>query len=420
MCFSHLIERREESPLFRLYGHLALLAVCLALPAVAGVGPWTNGQDPEYQIGQASWTTWAAATTQNGLDGPEGVAIDVANGKLYVADSGNNRVLRYSYPITQDQPDAEHVFGQTGYVSGGSSCSSSGLNDPSCVVVDSTGRLWVADTSNHRVVWFDAAHSDAATPPVADGVLGQGDFDTGTINRGAGDGNAARNSMHNPMGLAIDSTGRLWVADEQNCRVLRFDSPAAKGDPSNANGVLGQALYTDSDGATAQNRMYNPADCAVSGTTLFVVESVNNRVLRFDSASGKINGANADGVLGQSLYTTNTQGNPPTQSSMWAPQGVVCDNSGRLYVADYSSPRILTFDSAAGKANGANGDNVLGQSTFSGNTQDTTQSTVYTVTQSDIDNVNDKLAVVDHGNNRVLIFAASSDVPVELSHFSAE
>ncbi|MFN7928679.1 MAG: hypothetical protein U0Y68_12150 [Blastocatellia bacterium] len=68
------------------------------------------------------------------------------------------------------------------------------------------------------------------------------------------------------------------------------------------------------------------------------------------------------------LYYANTFVNPPTASSLRTPIAVVADAAGRLWVSDQDDNRVLRFDNAAAKANGAPADGVLGQPNFTSNT----------------------------------------------------
>jgi sugar lactone lactonase YvrE len=150
------------------------------------------------------------------------------------------------------------------------------------------------------------------------------------------------------------------VADTNNHRVLRFDSGSG-----NASGVLGQGNFTDNASATTQNGMFNPQSVFVDAAgRLWVADTANHRVLRFDGAAAKANGANADGVLGQPNLTSGGAG--MDQKGMVQPRGVAGDAAGRLYVADTNNNRVLWFDNAGVKADadGAYADGVLGQPGF--------------------------------------------------------
>ena len=125
-------------------------------------------------------------------------------------------------------------------------------------------------------------------------VLGQIDFTS------SDDFPTTQSRMCGPNGVAVDNDGRVWVADVCNNRVLRFASLAALSNGSAAEGVLGQPDFTSSNAATTQSGMSHPYGVAVDNAgRLWVADLSNNRVLRFDNAAGKANGANADGVLGQ-------------------------------------------------------------------------------------------------------------------------
>jgi len=145
-------------------------------------------------------------------------------------------------------------------------------------------------------------------------VLGQPNF-TSSVHA------ATQSGMYKPIGVFVDAGGRLWCQNRTITGVLRFDNAASKANGANANGVLGQPTFTSSAHATTQSGMYTPKES--SGTQsghLWVTEWSNNRVLRFDNAATKANGANADGVLGQPNFTTNSSAT--TQSGMKTPSGV--------------------------------------------------------------------------------------------------
>ena len=167
---------------------------------------WTNGQNATFVIGQPDFTTQGANVTINGLDDPESIAIDKVNNKLYVADGDDNLIKRYSLPITTNQPNAELVFGQPNFTLSGGRTTQNGLDDPRGLFVDNTGRLWVTEDDNNRVVWYDNAYGITTNMPNADGVLGQPNFTSNTAN-------TTQNGMNAPSGITGDLNGTIWVSD---------------------------------------------------------------------------------------------------------------------------------------------------------------------------------------------------------------
>src|SRR5208282_517592 len=148
--------------------------------------PLTNGATANLVLGQGGIFTSTGCNsdtdgsnpTANDLCEPSGVALD-ASGDLYVADNGNSRVLEYSTPLTNGA-SANMVFGQGGSpTSNGCNSDTEGGNPtandlcyPYGVAVDAAGNLYVADTSNNRVLEYNAPLTNGAT---ANLVFGQGD-----------------------------------------------------------------------------------------------------------------------------------------------------------------------------------------------------------------------------------------------------
>jgi hypothetical protein len=265
------------------------------------------------------------------------------------------------------------------------------------------GDLWVLDEFNNRILKFSQAYNQTSNNPDADVVIGQSSFSTN-------DGACTPHSFATPWGMTIDESGNLWVADAGNGRILRFNDASNLTNGTDATGVLGQTDFTTGTRASTptQNQFNIASSLCFSGTTLWVCDREFHRVLRFDSAATKLNGANADGVLGQSDFTSSTYGTTP--STFHQPFGVCADGKGNLYVSDQLNNRVVIFHSAANKLNGANADNELGQSSFytTSHTYDSTGFAPQSVTNFAVDNANGKLFVVDRRGMRVMQFAAST------------
>ena len=375
-----------------------------------------NGADADGVLGQADFTSNASnrggtTATANTLAYLTGVTVDNSTGTLWVADRDNNRVLRFANAVSApDGADADSVLGQADFAGNWSNRNRTVADGPSAVAVDpTTGKVFVADTNNSRVLRFASAAS-LSNGADADGVLGQADFVGYSSNRGT---TATANSLNYPTGVAVDSTGTLWVADNSNHRVLRFASAASKLDGADADGVLGQANFagdaSNRGGTTATaNTLFDPFGVAVDRTgTLWVADSSNNRVLRFASAASLPNGADADGVLGQTNFAgdaSNRGGTTATANTLAGPVGVAVDSTGTLWVADSSNNRVLRFASAASTPDGADADGVLGQA--SGGTTATANTLADPIGVA-VDRTG-TLWVADSSNHRVLRFASAA------------
>jgi DNA-binding beta-propeller fold protein YncE len=322
-----------------------------------------GGFDPsggaDVALGQIDFSTWASGLSDVQMNQPMDVTV-CPSGKLFVADYVNNRVLRYAASsLSTMGAAAEAVLGQSLMTTGAQAAGQGGMYGPIGLACDGAGRLWVADSRNNRVLRFDDA-SNKVSGALAEGVLGQANFTTVGVG-------ASQTTMDTPSALAIDGLGSLWVADRLNNRVLRFDNPQSKGFGGPADGVLGQTNFTNWSSAWTRTGMNAPTAVAVDGSgRLWVVDSANNRVLRFDAAASRPAGAPADGVLGQADYTTRQAATSALR--MRAPWGAAVARDGLLFVTDAENYRLLGFRDAAFLAPGASAVHLLGQVDFASST----------------------------------------------------
>ncbi len=166
-------------------------------------------------VGQGHSGGRSAAT----LDSPSDVWSDGT--RLLVVDQGNHRVLLWNrFPTTNAQP-ADLVLGQPDFLVGRVEVSATGMNWPAAIASDGV-RIWVADTRNNRVLRWSAFPTANGAP--ADGVLGQRDLAHGAANDDDGDGVAGpptARTMNQPMGVAL-AGDKLVVSDTYNHRFLLF------------------------------------------------------------------------------------------------------------------------------------------------------------------------------------------------------
>ena len=382
--------------------------------------PLTDGQAADGVLGQSDFDSRTAndgGVSDATFNGPSSIATG-PTGKVFVADTRNNRVLRWSSAnAIVDGSSAEAVLGQADFTSTsanrGSTVAANTLYEPVGLYVTSSGALYVADSQNNRVLRFDNAES-ASDGADADGVLGQADFTSNDPNRRQ---SVAASSLRQPKDVYVDASGNLWVADFLNHRVLRYDNVAAKADGADADGVLGQESFTTNlriwkDGNTDADSFVYPSGVYVDGSgVLWIADAGNSRILRFDSGASKADGSDADGVLGQSDFTswkTHQGGSPGAATLQWPEGGIVGDNNGRLYVSDRWGDRVLWYHNAASKADGADADGVIGQSSFTSQHGAVDDDSFNSVTDVFVDTSTDYIWVVDNSHHRILRFDGSS------------
>ena len=185
----------------------------------------TDGEEAVAVLGQANFTASTASTTRSGLASPAGLAYDASNKRLFVGDNGNNRVLVYEAATITNGEDAGAVLGQADFTSGnasrGGSASANNLSGPYGLSYDAGNkRLFVADSGDNRVLVYDVTSITNGQYAVA--VLGQSDFTSVSANRG---GTVAANTLSGPGGVTYDATSKvLYVNDSGNNRTLVFNA----------------------------------------------------------------------------------------------------------------------------------------------------------------------------------------------------
>jgi sugar lactone lactonase YvrE len=278
----------------------------------------------------------------NRLKFPNGVAVDLHSGRLFVADTYNNRVLSWpNAPAFANAQPPDLVLGQPNFLAhtgnnGGVSARS--LFYPYEVALDAQGNLYVADYNNSRVLEYDAPLSSGMA---ASRVFGQGgNFTTALPNNGG----VSANSLSGPTALALDSHGNLYVADGGNNRVLEYDTPLST--DTTADRVFGQPDFNQrkfNNGGLGSASLDNPDGVALDAHgNLYVADLANQRVLEYDVPLSS--GMAASRVFGQPDFghSDSNQGGLGAKS-LFEPGGLALDGWGNLYVADYGNHRVLEY-----------------------------------------------------------------------------
>ena len=217
----------------------------------------------------------------DGLFNPTGIAV-AANEDLFIADSGNNRIVELPFNrVNQTYGEAVALGG--------------GLLTPQALAAGPGGDLYVADTGNNRVLMLPW---DSKT----------GAFGTAEI---------LGTNFFTPEGIAMGPGGKLFIANFGNSTVVELQVKCQA-----ANECGEQTVVADS----SSNSLINPAGLAVSaGGSLLIAQPNSNKVvqLTWNRTTGALS----------SQVTLGTELNSPS--------GVAVDTAGNVYVADTLNNRIL-------------------------------------------------------------------------------
>jgi len=295
--------------------------------------PTGNGASANYALGQPNLSTFTAGTSDIELSGAQSPVI--SDGKLFVADYNNNRIGIYNTVPIASPGTIDVVVGQEDKISLASACSATGLSSPESISV-AGGKIVVADSDNHRVlIWHSIPTSDGTA---ADLVLGQQNMDSCDLNAGG----IGPNTLNLPTGVWTDGN-RLVVNDTDNSRVLIWNSfPTNNGQAADL--VLGQDNFSGSlanrGTVAAANTVSRPyIGVYVLNDQLFVADTNNNRVLVWNSFPTS-DGQTADQVLGQSNFTDTTEG--ITATTLSRPSGVYVSGT-QLFITDLANNRVLIY-----------------------------------------------------------------------------
>jgi uncharacterized protein (TIGR03437 family) len=288
------------------------------------------------------------------LANPDGIAINSAN-TLAVADSGNIEVREFTVGgaingfgqlmgpphgvtfdatgnlfVTDNEPYVLKVSsggvtsivagnGMTGFSGDGGTATSATFEDPEGIAVDSTGNFYFADYANERVRKVTASTGLIST------IAGNGKI------AAAGDGGPAASAALDPLDVALDSKGNLYIADYDNNRIREITLDGAIATVVGT-GVAG---YAGDGGPAVSALLYGPSGIALDSAGNLYIADNNNAVVRRVTPSGLITT-----IAGNGTPVPASGDGGAALAAQMDPWRLTVDAAGNVYVSDQANSRV--------------------------------------------------------------------------------
>lgn len=279
------------------------------------------------------------------LNFPTAVAVD-ATGSLLIADTYNHVIRKVDTATQTITTVAGHYTTDSsgyplgGYGGDGGLATSAQLNGPIGIALDVYGNLYIGDTGNNLVRRVDASAQAITTVAGQYACCNSGSQPLGGYSGDTGPGTSAQ--LNGPIRLAVDASGNLYIADQQNNVIRRLD-----GVTKTISTVAGtsDAGYSGDGGIATSAQLSGPSDVALDAAgNLYIADSGNNVLRKVDAASQNINTVAGSGTVGY-----GGDGGPATSATFNPLQGlsVSLDAVGNLYMADSNNEVVRTVSAGA-------------------------------------------------------------------------
>lgn len=326
------------------------------------------------------------------LDTPSSIAVDSA-GNLFIVDAGNFVIRK----VTAATGIITTVAGPgtIGYPSDGGLATSTILNGPKCVAVDSGGNFYFTDnnifSSNSCLIRKVSATTGIITTVAGFGTSGY-----------SGDGGLATSAqLGNPTGIAVDNSGNIYFADSGNQVIRKVTAATGIITTVAGNAVNGIRFGYSGDGGLATSaKLDNPSSVAVDSVGNLYIGDLGNYVIRKVTAATGIITTVAGNGSPRNLVSNAGDDGPATLASFYYISSVSVDSIGDIYIADYYSDSLIRkVTVSTGSITTVAGNNTV-YSGFSGDGSLATSAKLSSVSFVAVDNAGN-LYLADSGNNRI-------------------
>ncbi len=196
---------------------------------------------------------------------------------------------------------------------------------PETVALDNVGNLYIADKGNHRI--RKVTRSGLISTVAGNGQLGS-----------SGDGGLAINaSMNQPNGVAVDSSGNLYISDTNNNRIRKVNSAGI------ITTIAGTGIngFSGDGGQATQAQLDTPVGITLDSVgNLLIADAANHRIRKLNLSTGIISTIAGNG------YGFGGDGGQATQAQLNFPTSVAIDQNGNLYISDTSNNQVRKVTAA--------------------------------------------------------------------------
>jgi sugar lactone lactonase YvrE len=263
--------------------------------------------------GTAGYSGDGGAATSAELNRPTGVAVDTV-GNIYVADFQNNRIRKVT--VSTGKISTVAGTGAAGYSGDGGAATSAKLYLPQGVALDAAGNIYIADNYNFRIRKVAVSTGKIST------VAGNG---TGGE---SGDGGSATSAeLAYPDAVALDAAGNIYIAEETGERIRKVTASTGKISTVAGNGTFG---YAGDGGQATSAELFTPEGVALdSSGNIYIADEVNQRVRKVTVSTGIITTVAGNGTSGYS-----GDGGAAINAELDDPLGVALDAAGYIYISE--------------------------------------------------------------------------------------
>ncbi len=277
-----------------------------------------SGEDRDFgDVGDGGPATAAV------VESPSAIAVDAA-GRVLIAAKHRIRRVDVDGTITTIAGS-----GDSNFSGDGGPATSAGLTFPSGVAVDTSGRVLIADTLNHRIRRVDLEGNITT-------IAG-----TGTEGFSGDGGPAISAELNSPVQIVLDTSGRIYVVADPRVRRIDLDGSITTIAGS------GEAGFFGDGGPATEALLLGPAAIALDDDgRLFIADAYNHCVRRvdLDSTITTVAGTGCGGLPNGGRSVFSGDGGPATSAGLSYPSGIAVDATGRVFIADSGNHRVRRVD----------------------------------------------------------------------------